>query len=861
MSNIIKNFETAKTAIQQHLGEYLQEHGIHPVKGKILCLNKEHNDSVPSMSYHTDGMQRLFCHACGTFADIFIAAHFLEGKPKAGPGWMTENFLYLANKYGIPVELNELTEEQQALNQVYRALSDIAAIIAFSPYGVEVQAEIKKRGWDPDFCRKHQIGSIISRETFKKTLTDLYSENFLKEIDVLEPLDGSLRPLFSPSNLIFVIKDEFGRPVGFAARDLLWKPGGAGTKYINSKTTGLRFNVYEKERRLYGLDYYLSTRKDENEPLYIFEGYADWATAVFHGVRNCVAIGGTSFGDRHIRELLRLNVRNVILALDGDDAGQKKAKELLDDKLIDVKGLGIRVITLPGDEDPDSYIRSKGIEAFFNLEKFDAFHWRMMQVDDRTDLVQVCKDLIPFIVNESSHLVREAMSKDLARFTGISLKTIDREIERLSVQKDRDVEIQRESIVQDIIRQLKRDPESAESILTMGTQDLKNTCTIVPENIFSAESYANDLAIQKLKEEQTDKSLGFKLQYLSSFAESMTGDWQQDVVLVFAGKSNHGKSCFVSQMALELAENNDNVICLFHTIDDTGPQLSSRFIAQIATRYADSRMSVSINKMKNPLFYIKDVNHGGEHAGLQEVRDKAYAHLQSLVRRNKLIVKDQMAGRTLAFAEALVSYYKQKFPDHQVIFFLDNFHKLEDFRNEKDERIRFKKMINYLKNGIAVKYHIPCICTMEYTKLPPKMRPSVESISESVALQYDVNGIFHIYNELSDYQGCSDEQRCPTFFTRDDGKKGAVLELIFGKNKVTEFKGTLYFKFFAEKSLLLPVRREVVEEWREEIRANRPPTQIVEEAVVAPTGDGGAIWKNPHSWEDPLPEPETKDAV
>ncbi|MCF1193326.1 hypothetical protein LRR18_17185, partial [Mangrovimonas sp. AS39] len=53
---------------------------------------------------------RARCFSCQATADIFQAAHFLEGKPIKGSDFIYENVFYLADKLGITYSLAPPTE-------------------------------------------------------------------------------------------------------------------------------------------------------------------------------------------------------------------------------------------------------------------------------------------------------------------------------------------------------------------------------------------------------------------------------------------------------------------------------------------------------------------------------------------------------------------------------------------------------------------------------------------------------------------------------------------------------------------------------------------------------------------------------
>jgi DNA primase len=94
------------------------------------------------------------------------------------------------------------------------------------------------------------------------------------------------------------------------------------------------------------------------------EGYTDVIVANQYGVTNVVAVLGTAINDIHVQHLKRI-AQEVTLVLDGDDAGRRRANEVLEHF---VKGhLDLRILTLPDGLDPCDYLQNNGTEAFFEL--------------------------------------------------------------------------------------------------------------------------------------------------------------------------------------------------------------------------------------------------------------------------------------------------------------------------------------------------------------------------------------------------------------------------------------------------------------------------------------------------------------
>jgi DNA primase len=89
----------------------------------------------------------------------------------------------------------------------------------------------------------------------------------------------------------------------------------------------------------------------------VMEGYTDVIMAVQHGIQNAVACCGTALGENQIR-LLKRYCDSVVLLLDGDGAGQKRASEILE--LFVTAQMDLRILTLPDGLDPCDYLLQHG---------------------------------------------------------------------------------------------------------------------------------------------------------------------------------------------------------------------------------------------------------------------------------------------------------------------------------------------------------------------------------------------------------------------------------------------------------------------------------------------------------------------
>ena len=158
------------------------------------------------------------------------------------------------------------------------------------------------------------------------------------------------RPRFR-GRLMFPILDELGRHVGFGGRAL----GDDTPKYLNSPES----MVFQKRKTLYNMHTAKQAMRRAGRAI-VVEGYLDAIRLVLAGIEEVVAPLGTALTDEQAQLLVRY-APEVFLLYDSDDAGQKatfrSGLELLGHKAT------VRVVTLPENEDPDTFVRDHGRSA------------------------------------------------------------------------------------------------------------------------------------------------------------------------------------------------------------------------------------------------------------------------------------------------------------------------------------------------------------------------------------------------------------------------------------------------------------------------------------------------------------------
>jgi DNA primase catalytic core len=792
----LANLDEVMENLRGFLPQYLEQHGIDAQKN-FKCINPKHEDTGPSMSCKQNP-KNAYCFGCNITADIFQAAHWLDGKPITGPGWIDENIKYLADKFGVQVQLAEMSEEELYRYRTYCAYRDAAGLIAHCGKDSKLFVdEVKRRNWDRAALIKSRVGSIPYKD-FREAMKNMgYEPRFQDEID-LGRLD-----IFDESNMIFTICDEWGRPVGFAARNLNYtdekdengQPKN-GSKYTNQKTTGLRCNIYQKGRRLYEIH----TATKYTPPLFLFEGYADVITAQQAGLFNCAGVGGTSLTSEHIDLLKGMNIYDIVLAFDSDAGGQDTTARILEKGLAGHKDLNVWVLKLPSGMDPDDFIREKGLDEFLKLKRWSAFEWRLSRFKDDDDPELVCKTMIPLIVNESSRITQDKQCAQLSRFTGVDKKVIHSELERLMNEKEHHRTREKSAVLERGWNEIQRNPDDAKALLEECLAQIQQVDEKYDDHSMSEEGCIQFVqGIKEYEEAQTGEFAGFHLSPLGlgGLGDVLNGNWREDSFLCFGGSANSGKTSMLCQMAFEIATDPRNNACvIYHTIDDSAAQLLPRFVV-----HGYGLPDLTLNEIRNPNYYVKYK----DNPLVVERRERGYREVLRLVKDGRIILKDSNDGASFAYGESLIKYYKKKYPERNVIYILDNLHKTPDYPN-LETRVRFKTLSNHMK-GVAVKYHIAVIATVEYVKLPPGIIPNNNNIAETRAIIYDASFIGHLYNDLHEMS-----RSAICVHRTKDGDLLPRIRLGIGKNKITDFKDRVFLDFYPASGMFRCVATSIAED-------------------------------------------------
>ena len=321
---------------------------------KYVGLCPFHSEKTPSFT--VDAEKGLYhCFGCGVGGDVFT---FVMEKENLG---FPEAVAFLAEKYHIPLpEKKRLSPQALKLEEQLKKICESA--LAFFKNSLRTTAEgkkaltyLKERGLSDTVIEEFQLGYApnawdgLSGYFKKKGVAPALLEKAGLALPGRKP--GEFYDRFR-GRAIFPIFTMTGKIVAFGGRSLFAQE----PKYLNSPDTPL----YSKGHLLYGLNATKDAIRDAGE-FVLVEGYTDFLSLYQAGRKNVVASLGTALTPHQVALAARFAPKAVV-NYDGDSAGQTAAFRAV--PLFFEKGVETRVVVLPENLDPDSFLKKKGADAY-----------------------------------------------------------------------------------------------------------------------------------------------------------------------------------------------------------------------------------------------------------------------------------------------------------------------------------------------------------------------------------------------------------------------------------------------------------------------------------------------------------------
>ncbi|TCJ16265.1 DNA primase [Parasulfuritortus cantonensis] len=312
-----------------------------------------HGEKTPSFTV-SPTKQFYHCFGCGAHgtAISFLMEH-------AGMGFV-EAVKELAEHYGLTVPDDgqrgkpEDGRRDHLLEVMEKAAQHYKGLLKSSTKAIDY---LKGRGLEGRTAATFGLGYAPDEWQGLAAAVADYHDPGLEEAGLVIVNEGKRYDRFR-DRVMFPIRNERGRVIAFGGRVI----GQGEPKYLNSPETPL----FHKGRELYGL--YENRRGIQQAGrAVVVEGYMDVVMLAQHGVDNALATLGTAITPEHVTKLFKL-VDDIVFAFDGDAAGRKAAWRALENSLPQLPdGKRATFLFLPQGEDPDSYVRQAGHDAFEQL--------------------------------------------------------------------------------------------------------------------------------------------------------------------------------------------------------------------------------------------------------------------------------------------------------------------------------------------------------------------------------------------------------------------------------------------------------------------------------------------------------------
>lgn len=457
-----------RSDIVELIGSYVT---LHRAGSNYTGLCPFHSERTPSFTVFPD-TQSFFCFGCEAGGDAFTFVMRSENLE------YPEAVEFLAKRAGIQIpETHEDSDQPRGISrarayELNRAAARFYRDCLFDPAIGEAGMNYLRdtRGLDTAVIRHFGLG--YAPNEFGVLLPHLKSLGFTEEemrqcFLCGRSQSGRYYDYFR-GRVMFPVINTAGEVVAFSGRDVT---GTSKAKYLNSSDTP----VFQKRKNLFALNF---AKAHCAEQMILCEGNMDVVSMHAAGFENAVASLGTALTDEQARIMARYT-KQVIIAYDGDSAGQRAAGRAMD--IFARVGLDVRVLRITDAKDPDEYIRKFGTDAFARLLKGSStgFSYRLDGVLNRynikepEDRIKAAAELCGMVARVWSSAEREVYLQAVSERLGLPIDSLRRDVERAQarIQRDRHQSEARAARMSALALDDRVNPEAAGNIRAAAAED------------------------------------------------------------------------------------------------------------------------------------------------------------------------------------------------------------------------------------------------------------------------------------------------------------------------------------------------------------------------------------------------------
>jgi DNA primase len=470
-----------------------------------------HDEKTPSFTV-SPSKGFFKCFGCGAYGNAidFIMRYENRAFPEA------VEILAESMHIEVPVELSD--DEDGLHARLYRHLTDADRLFRDALKHDKAAIDyLKRRGIDGETAARFGLGYAPDAwDTVVKALgrNDEICNDLITAGLAVRSEKGRVYDRFR-NRITFPIRDSRGRTIGFGGRVL----GDDEPKYLNSPDTPL----FDKSRTLYGL---FESRQQPGRPsrIVVVEGYADVIALAQFGVGPAIATMGTATTADNVRNLTRLSDR-IVFCFDGDRAGRAAAWRALESVLPYAGGsVEIAFLLLPDGEDPDSFVRARGAEAFTealdSAQSLSSFLVAQaaadVRLDDADGRARFVARVRPLLEKLPQGVYRELVLAQTAEAIGMTPESLETALSKPattgSAQRDRARSQKANKLMRDAIALIAHYPRSASAVAVAGVEALEGPGSqllkTLLEIVRSEPQITTAELVERLREDPEGRHLG-----------------------------------------------------------------------------------------------------------------------------------------------------------------------------------------------------------------------------------------------------------------------------------------------------------------------------------------------------------------
>lgn len=625
----------------------------------------------------------------------------------------------LASSAGV-----ELSPQSQQAYQLYTRKADILeeAQELFKKRLMEgldgregtVLKYLADRGYSIQEMLDMELGAYTDRRELQEYLKGKgYSEKEIRESGLLTSGFGE------EYKLAFLWRDASGRATGLGSRVIISDE--------ELKAKGLSKYKYSAGlHKSEGLIGFSSARGSER--IILLEGVLDALYLNFRGFKS-VAVGGTDLSATQLQALQLAGCKELLLAMDMDDAGQKATEKII--KNLSSSSLRGYVISLPaGFKDADKLIRERGSEAFQQaLDRAERWpSWMARRIfskhDTSTDrgMDSALEEAQELYSELEDAILAKSFKDSLLKASGLTEEELAGRLEKASqLASSRRAQALLENHILDIQKRTQAgDLTGAEAEMSKALREVRTTRGVEAPEPYLLEDLSEDIL-------STPEALSTGWDSLDKLAKIPAG-----ALTIIAGRPGQGKTTFQLNLLSNLLKKYPDKSFYYFSYEEARKAIALKLIMMRAgvTLQAESNYGAYVHYMKA---------RGGSVEASDKRIEQALQEFKEITSAGRLTISDDMyPAEDLATVIGLLA---KKGNTGAVI--VDYIQRIPT--QSQSQRYLELKIVSSRLLEQAVQLDIPIILGAQLNRSLDNTKPRLENLRESGDIEQDANLVLSLY--------------------------------------------------------------------------------------------------------------------